>query len=447
MTRSPMVLLRSQFQKFTALESSAGIVLLVCTVAALVWANSPAAASYLQLWHTEVGIAAGSWSLTKSLHHWINDGLMAIFFFVVGLEIKREILVGELASPRRALLPLAAAVGGMIVPAVIYAALNHGSEGAPGWGIPMATDIAFSLGVLALLGSRVPIGLKVFLTAFAIVDDLGAVLVIALFYTSELSATAFWIAAGIVALLVAANWRGVRNPYLYAGLGFLLWLAFLESGVHATIAGVVLAMTIPARPKIDRPRFLTESRELIGAFENATPGHQTLDGSQQAAVQALEERCEEVQSPMQRLEHGLHPWVSYLIMPVFALSNAGVSLVGNTGGVAFHTVTLGIVLGLFLGKQIGITLFAWIAVRFRLAAYPTGVTLRHIYGAGLLGGIGFTMSLFIASLAFASEPLLEYAKAGILVGSFVSGVFGWLVIRKIPVGQGVEVSQARSPAP
>ncbi|MEK6651186.1 MAG: Na+/H+ antiporter NhaA [Bacteroidota bacterium] len=435
MIRSPMTLLRSQFQKFVALESSAGIVLLVCTVAALAWANSPFAASYHHLWQTEVGFSAGTWLLSKSIHHWINDGLMAIFFFVVGLEIKREILVGELASPRRALLPLAAAVGGMIVPAVIYVAFNNGTEGAPGWGIPMATDIAFSLGVLALLGSRAPFGLKVFLTAFAIIDDLGAVLIIALFYTSELSLTALWTVAGIVALLVVANWRGVRNPYLYGGLGVLLWMAFLESGVHATIAGVVLAMTIPARPKIDRARFLSESRDLVSAFENAAAGNQTLDGSQQAAVQALEERCEAVQSPMQRLEHGLHLWVSYFIMPVFALSNAGVSLIGEVRDAAFHPVTLGIVLGLFLGKQIGITLFAWLAVRFRLAAYPTGVTLRHIYGAALLGGIGFTMSLFIAALAFGDGPLLEYAKAGILVGSLVSGVFGWLIIRKIPLGQ------------
>ena len=422
------------FREFIHHEASGGLLLLAATVLALLWANSPWGHAYEALWHTPIAVGVGAATLSKDLHHWINDGLMAVFFFVVGLEIKRELLVGELASFRRAALPIAAAAGGMVAPALVYAALNFGGEGAAGWGIPMATDIAFAIGVLAILGRRVPLGLRVFLTALAVVDDIGAVLVIALFYTPTVSWTALGGAALALAALAALNRLDVRSPLAYALLGLTLWLAFLLSGVHATVAGVLLAFTIPARARIDSDAFILHGRQHLATFERAHAegeGTAFIGEIQQAAVQALEDACDHVQTPLHRLEHSLHPWVAYAIMPLFAFANAGVRLGGDLN--PLHPVTLGVALGLVLGKQIGITLFTWLAVRAGLASLPAGVSWRHVYGAAWLGGIGFTMSLFIAALAFPDPALLEAAKLGILAASLVAGIVGWLFLVRSPI--------------
>lgn len=417
------------FQRFAEEEASGGIILLLCTVAALVWSNSPWQESYAALWHTEFSLGWGHFLFSKPLHFWINDGLMTVFFLLVGLEIKRELLVGELASPRRAALPIVAALGGMVVPAAIYFALNAGTSGARGWGIPMATDIAFAIGVLALLGRRVPAALKVFLVALAIVDDIGAVLVIAIFYTSEIS----WIslAAGLFLLLIlaGANRSHLRHPYIYAVLGIFLWLAFLKSGVHTTIAGVLLAMTIPARTRIGADGLLRQGRALLDAFEEAGDQGKSImvHAERQDALQSLEEVCEHAETPLQRFERALHPWVTFLIMPLFALANAGVTLEGSAAS-AMSRVSVGIVLGLVLGKQIGITFFAWAAVRFGMAALPPEIRWRQIYGVGWLGGIGFTMSLFVADLAFGETAQLPMAKMGILAASILAGAGGWIIL-------------------
>jgi NhaA family Na+:H+ antiporter len=431
--KPPIERILRPFQEFTRLEASGGILLLLCTMVALVWANSPWSDSYFNLWQTKLKIGLGSFILDKPIILWINDGLMAMFFFVVGLEIKREILVGELSSPKQATLPIVAALGGIVVPAVLYISLNKGKPGASGWGIPMATDIAFALGALAILGKRVPIALKVFLTSVAIVDDIGAVLVIAFFYTSQIYWSNLVVGAGFLAALIAANRAGVRHPLVYAILGIGgLWLAFLMSGVHATIAGVLSAMTIPASTRIGRDEFLKKTRYLIDKFENASANEESvLTGKEQReAAEALEKASELIQTPLQRLEHDLHPWVIFLVMPLFALANAGVPLVGSLSQSLTSSVTLGIVFGLVIGKQIGITLFSFLAVRLGIATLPSGVSWRKIYGVSWLAGIGFTMSLFIAGLAFEDIEILTVAKLGILTASLIAGFGGWVILTR-----------------
>ena len=426
----PIQRLLRPFQQFARQQVASGILLLMCTVLALLWANSPWAGSYADLWASTLTVGFGDSALSKPLILWINDGLMAVFFFVVGLEIKREILTGELSSLKKAAFPIAAALGGMVVPAVIYFLVNRGSAGVHGWGVPMATDIAFALGVLALLGSRAPTSLKVFLTAFAIADDIGAVLVIALFYTEQILWGALGAGALFLVLLVLANFSGIRSPLVYALLGIALWVAFLKSGIHATVAGVLLAMTIPASARVDPQVFLQRSRSVLDQFEKADIGQGDIatQAERQAALHTLEEACEQVQTPLQRLEHALHPWVSFAIMPIFALSNAGVALGGGSAGGLIDPVALGIIFGLVLGKPIGVTLFAWLAVRLGLASLPGDLTWKHIHGAGWLGGIGFTMALFIAGLAFPGTPALSTAKMGILAASLIAGVVGYLLI-------------------
>ena len=420
------------FESFVRIETASGLLLLGFALLALVWANSPWAETYQALWQTVMTFGVGTFVISKPVLLWINDGLMAIFFFVVGLEIKREVLAGELASPKKAALPLAAAVGGMIVPAAFYALLNAGTSGVGGWGIPMATDIAFALGVLALLGSRAPLSLKIFLTALAIVDDLGAVLVIAFFYTAELNLAALLAAAVLLVGLVALNRIGTRHPLPYVILGLALWVAFLKSGVHATIGGVLLAMTIPARQRIPASQFQEEGDYLMRRYAEAADADTgSLSSEQQAIVHTLEESCEAVQTPLERLEHALHPWVGFFIMPVFALANAGVGLSGEMLGLAFgSTITLGVIAGLVLGKQIGVTLFAWLAVRIGWAELPGNVGWRQVYGVAWLTGIGFTMSLFIAGLAFDSQVSLDSAKIGILAASLISGIGGWILLTR-----------------
>jgi len=418
-------------QEFLHQEASGGILLIIATVIALAWANSSFADSYHHLWHTYIKIDVGGVGLNYSLHHWINDGLMVIFFFVVGLEIKREMLVGELSSAKKAALPIAAALGGMIFPALIYTMFNLGSEGASGWGIPMATDIAFVVGILALLGKRVPLALKIFILALAIVDDLGAVLVIAIFYTSNISLTSLMIAGGLIVLLIAMNRLGVRNLLVYTFVGIALWLAFLKSGVHATVAGVLLAFTIPVSSRINTMKFKKETESLIKEFDNAGEhGEDVLTNSERLSiVDQIENNCEKILTPLQRFEHGLHPWVSFFIMPVFALANAGVAVSDELGSALTHPVSIGIVLGLFLGKQIGIFSFSYLAVKLKLASEPEGVSWKKIYAASVLAGIGFTMSLFIANLAFNSPELLNISKVGILAGSLLSGIVGFIILK------------------
>ena len=419
------------FQEFAHGASAGGIVLIACTAAALIWSNSPWGASYAHLWEQYLTIGISSYRLSLSLHHWINDGLMAVFFFVVGLEIKREFLVGELARVRQAAFPMAGAVGGMVGPALIYAGLNVGGPGASGWGIPMATDIAFALGVLALLGPTVPLALKVFLAALAIVDDIGAVLVIALFYTADLAWPPLGWAAAVLLVLAFANRAGVRHPAPYVLLGLVLWLAVLQSGVHATVAGVLLAMTIPARTRINPGEFARRARGALTDFERGSSegGTPLTNAVQQSALDEIEDLCEGAQAPLLRLESRLHGLVAFGILPLFALANAGVRLDGQVAAVVADPISLGVMLGLVLGKPLGITLVAWAAVRLGLADRPRGVSWSAVHGVSWLAGIGFTMSLFISGLAFTAESSLLAAKVGILGGSLVAGLIGAVLVR------------------
>lgn len=431
---APIERIARPFQEFARSGVSGGLLLLACTILALLWANSPWSSSYFALWRTKLTIGIPALTISKPLLLWINDGLMALFFFLVGLEIKRELLVGELASARKAALPIAGAIGGMLLPAAIYAWMNFGTAGARGWGVPMATDIAFALGVLALLGDRISPGLKIFLAALAIADDIGAVLVIAFFYTADISWISLWVAAGFFVALVIFSAAGARHPVLYALLGLGLWVGFLKSGVHATVAGVLAALTIPARARIDADKFVGRTQRIIDEFCRAKNEGEIIltSETQQSAVSALEETCEKVQTPMQRLEHGLLPWVNYFILPLFAFANAGVALGGNVGRDLVTPVALGVIAGLVLGKTVGIWVFARLAVWIGLAELPEHVNWRHISGVAMLGGVGFTMALFIAALAFGDDPLHDVAKIGIIVASLISGAAGYFILRSTP---------------
>src|SRR5271165_1440050 len=419
------------FLRFAKMEAAGGILLLTCTLVALVWANSPWSASYEHFGHAHAFVGFEDRRLAESLHFWINDGLMAFFFFLVGLEIKREVLIGELASFRQAALPMSAAVGGVIVPALIYWAINRGLPSAAGWGVPMATDIAFALGIMALLGSRVPASLKLFLAALAIVDDIIAVLVIALFYTSTISWTHLATAGLCLIIALMANKLGITSTIIYALIGVALWLAMLHSGVHATLAGVLLAFTIPARTQLNPIAFYSNSHEILDRFKAADdPSTEFFSSGQQVAFHELEEQCNAAQPPLQRIEHGLQPWVALLIMPLFALVNAGVDIRGFSLGSLVHPITLGIVLGLVIGKPLGITLISWLFVVTKVAVKPASLSWLQIHGAAWLGGIGFTMSLFIAALAFDEENLLAIAKVAIILGSVIAGVIGSFILVK-----------------
>ena len=416
--RLPIEVLMSPFVSFAKIEAAGGILLMASTIAALIWANSSWAESYHAIWHAPLSIGFGKFALTETRHEWINDGLMAIFFFLVGLEIKREVLIGELSSLRQAAFPLIAAIGGAILPALIYVGIAHDPSAIRGWAIPMATDIAFVLGVLAILGNRVPVSLKIFVTALAIADDLIAVLVIAIFYTERIRLLGLALGLLGVALCFGANRLGIRKPIVYAFIGIFVWYAVLKSGVHATVAGVLLAFTIPANAYIDRESFLRQSRSLLDRFEAAA--EESSDSH--SAIHAMHKKLELVESPLHRIEHGLHPWVSFLIMPLFAFANAGVQVIGNIASAVRHPVSLGVVLGLFVGKPLGIWTFAWISTKFGLATAPSELSWGALFGAAWLCGIGFTMSLFIGTLAFGEGGLLSMAKIGILAASLSSGV-------------------------
>ncbi len=429
-TNPPIDRLLAPFREFSGSSAASGVLLMVAAAIALIWANSAFASSYVSLWETRVSVGVGDLTLSKTLLHWVNDGLMTIFFLVVGLEIKREVLVGELASVRRAALPIAAALGGAVVPAAIFLLVAGSGEGARGWAIPMATDIAFALGVLALLGDRIPVGLRVFMAALAIVDDLLAVMIIGLFYTAEVSVTALAAGGGVLAMLISANVLGVRRPVVYGILGIALWLAILQSGVHATVAGVLLALTIPARTRLDSADFAARAGRIVDHFVRRDDRDEpTTMEEHHDALWELETITERAQAPMLRFEHALQPWVAFVIVPIFALANAGVAIGGDLAATLNDPVVLGIAIGLIVGKQIGITTATVLIVRAGFASLPSGVALRHVYGAAWLGGIGFTMSLFISDLAFGAGPVLALSKIGILVASVVAGVGGYLILR------------------
>lgn len=428
----PVDRLLAPFREFARNSAASGILLVGAAILALAWANSSAAAAYSALWDTRLTIGFGDAVLSKSLHDWINDGLMAVFFFVVGLEIKREVLIGELGSIRRAMLPIAAAIGGAVVPAVILLVIVGPGDAARGWAIPMATDIAFALGVLALLGDRIPIGLRVFMAALAIVDDLIAVLVIGIFYTAEVSVGGLAAAGACLGLLVGANALGVRRPIVYGLLGLATWFAVLQSGIHPTVAGVLVALTIPARTRIDAAGFAQRAGEIVAAFSDreARKATATVEDHHDELWE-LEEISERAQAPMLRFEHALQPWVAFVVVPIFALANAGIAIDADIGRLLGDPLVLGVAVGLVVGKQIGITVAVLLALRFGLASLPRGVTLAHVYGAAWLGGIGFTMSIFIADLAFADDARLALAKLGVLVASAIAGVGGYVVLRRV----------------
>lgn len=410
-----------------------GIILFASAFLALVISNSPLADEFHHLWEIEFSIGFGDFLLSKSLHHWINDGLMAVFFFVIGLELKREMIAGELSNPKNAVLPLAAAVGGMVVPAAIYMLFNFSSaETTSGWGIPMATDIAFALGVLYLLGDRAPISLKIFLTALAIADDLGAVLVIALFYTSDINLVSLLTGAGFMTVLITANLIGVRNTLFYAIVGIGgLWLAFLMSGVHATIAAVLAAFTIPARVKVNETICTEELTYLLDKFRKAHPNNvPTVTDEQLHILEDIRNVAKNALTPLQRLEHAMHPLVAFVIMPIFALSNGGITFTAGMLQQLASPVVLGVFVGLLLGKVVGVVGMVWLLVKLKWATLPAGLNKQHIIGAGFLAAIGFTMSLFISGLAFKDSEYLVQAKIGILSASIIAGVVGYLIVQK-----------------
>ena len=422
---------RGYFEWFVHSEVTGSIVLLACTVIALVCANSPWADSYVDLLHTYVGVSWGDAAFKLSLHHWINDGLMVVFFFVVGLEIKRELLVGELSSFNKAALPVAAALGGMVVPAVLFFVLNMGGEGARGWGIPMATDIAFALGVLAIFGTRAPLGLKVFLTALAIADDLGAVAVIAIFYTEKINFLALVVGAVLLVLLFVAVQARLRRGILYL-LIIGVWVAVFSSGVHATVAGILMAMVIPIRTRVDPCRFIDDTEERLDRIKKMELSKHSLisDREQLDIVESIHSSAEDARPVGLVLEHYLHPVQVWLILPLFALANAGVAVGGDLMAVLANPLALGVIVGLVVGKPVGIGLLSWLAVKSGRSALPAGVTWTHVFGAGCLAGIGFTMSLFISDLAFDNEVHIATAKIGILAASLASGILGFIVLSK-----------------
>lgn len=422
-------ILVTPFQKFVRIESLSGMLLFGATVLALVLANSPLADQFQSLWQYKIGISTSSFELIKPLILWINDGLMAIFFFVIGLEIKRELLIGELNTVKKASFPLFAAIGGMLVPVLIFLVLNRNPDNSHAWGIPMATDIAFSLAILTLLGKRVPIGLKVFLIAFAIVDDLGAVMVIALFYSGTINWSLIGISMVLLAILFFLSYRRIFSHALFLPVGIAIWILFLKAGIHPTIAGVLMALTIPIRQQMRVESSVGDLCEIVdGIKDSADPSSPLLTKTQIEGIDELEDWTGKVQSPLQLLEHKLHNWVAFLIMPLFALSNAGVSFQG--GGSLDSKLGGIIVISLVVGKLIGVTLLSWLGVKLRFAELPEGVNFKQVIGIALLAGVGFTMSIFVANLAFYGNAyLLDSAKAGILIGSLIAGISGYMVLR------------------
>jgi NhaA family Na+:H+ antiporter len=420
------------FVRFSRVEAASGIVLLAAALVALIWANSEWSDVYFQTLDTRLSISFGPFQFDETVLHLINDGLMAIFFFVVGLEIKRQVVLGELRDPKTAALPVMAALGGVIVPALIYLLINldAGSEAIRGWGIPMATDIAFALGVVALLGSRVPSGAKLFLLTLAIVDDIVAIVVIAIFYTAEVDLRYLALALGGLVLVRVANLVRIRSLAFYVPLGILVWYLTLKSGVHATLAGVALGFLTPARPMYPAVEFDRRARAILDTFPNEPDTPEAREHADHEALLLREISAESV-SPLSRLEHRLQIWSSFLVIPLFALANAGVDFRGvDIVAALTSSIALGVAVGLVVGKTVGITLFTFIAVRTGVGRLPSGTGWVHILGLAIVGGIGFTVALFVASLAFEDRSLNELAKVGIFAGSLVAGALGALVLSR-----------------
>ena len=416
------------FQKFVKIESFSGILLLFATILALVWANSPYGDVYREIWQYDIGIVTETFEFKKPLILWINDGLMAIFFFLIGLEIKRELSIGELNSPKKIAFPLVGAIGGMLVPVIFFLVLNQNPDTTKGWGIPMATDIAFSLAILNVLGKRVPLSLKVFLTAFAIVDDIGAVLVIALFYSGSINITLLLIALVMLAFLYFLSFKGFYSKFLVFFLGVIIWFLFLKAGIHPTVAGILLAFSVPIRQKIDTSTFLEQLENVYNDIKTASVLKKPILSTEQILhIDDLEDWSSKFQSPLQHLEHNLHGWVAYFIIPIFALANAGV-LISGTENLEITLVT-NIIICLVLGKGIGISLIVLLAKKIRLIEVPSEISFKHILGVSFIAGIGFTMAIFIASLAFATTPeYIDSAKIGILIGSLISAIIGYVIL-------------------
>ena len=430
--REPIEKITKPIQRFIQQEKAGGIMLGISVIIAMILANSAWSESYFAFFEHKLGLIFDNQRFFEfSIHHWINDGLMAIFFFVVGLELKREFVGGELSNPRKALLPIGAAIGGMLVPALIYILLNPEGEVSHGWGIPMATDIAFALGVLYLLGSRIPLSLKVFLTALAIVDDLGAVLVIAFFYTSDISFMSLAAGLGFAFIMFLGNKMGVRNILFYALFGILgVWVCFLMSGVHATIASVIAASMIPADVKIREDLYVERVKNYLNRFRSIDPKNEipTLTNDQLHLLETIKVDTNKAIPPLQRLEHAMHPFVSFVVIPIFALANAGVSLDIDLDVLLSTNVALGVALGLLIGKVIGVVGFTVFLVKMKIAPLPYGMNMKNLFGLGLLASIGFTMSLFITSLAFTNSEYMIQAKIGIFAASIIGGILGYLLL-------------------
>ncbi|MGB1039645.1 MAG: Na+/H+ antiporter NhaA [Flavobacteriales bacterium] len=419
----------SPFQKFVKIESFSGILLFSATILAMIWANSPLAESYVDLWNYKIGISSDGFELKKPLILWINDGLMALFFLLIGLEIKRELMIGELNSLRKATFPLFAALGGMFAPLAVFLLLNSNPETEAGWGIPMATDIAFTLAIIKLLGKSVPLSLKIFLTAFAIVDDLGAILVIAIFYSGGIEWSLIIYALALFAFLMILSWRGYYFKYITLVIGIVVWYLFLKAGIHPTIAGVLIAFTIPIRRRIRTINFETELKKISAKIVSEdNPENPILTKSQLEEIDNLDELTESFNSPLQHMEHKLHSFSAYFIMPVFALANAGVAF--STDMYLDWALVINIILALFIGKLIGITALAWLSIKLKLAELPDNVNFTQIAGVAILAGVGFTMSIFIANLAFFENfECIDSAKVGIIIGSLISGIVGFLILK------------------
>jgi NhaA family Na+:H+ antiporter len=421
--------LLSPFQKFVNLQSSTGILLLATTIIALVWANSAFSESYQSFWQYEFGFVSDNFELKKPLILWVNDGLMSIFFFLIGLEIKREFLIGELNTTKKIMFPLFGAIGGIALPVLLYVILNQNPDTLKGWGIPMATDIAFSLAILKVLGNRVPLSLKIFLTAFAIVDDLGAVLVIAVFYSSSLDFVMVGSALGVLAIIYFLGHRGLYSEYLTMASGFVVWLLFLKAGLHPTLAGILMAFAVPVRQKISTHEFTDQLDSIVGKIKQSTILQKpVLSSGQLELIDDLEDWSDKYRSPLQHLEHKLHNWVAYLVIPIFALANAGVAI--NSNGGMESALIVNIIICLVLGKSIGISTVIYTARKLKIIEVPADITNKQIIGVSFLAGIGFTMAIFIAGLAFNSSPeYIDSAKIGILIGSFLSAIIGFCILR------------------
>ena len=434
---TPIERIVTPFQRFASEKAAGGIILFLSALIAILWANFISYESYDNFWHTKFTIGVGRYSISDSFHFWINDALMAVFFFLVGLEIKRSIVLGELSSIKKAAFPVMAAAGGMIVPAVMFISLNINTDTVVGWGIPVATDIAFALGVLSVLGKRVPISLKIFLTALAIADDIGAVLIIAIFYSNDLMLNNLIISFLLLGGIVIANYLGLRNPFIYIVVGCLMWIFFLKSGIHATIAGITLAMVIPLKVKINPNQFFHKATELLDNFKNENTFHRSKGSlgltteKQSATLEELVKHTKEVESPLQRMENNLHHFVTFVVLPLFAISNSGVIIDSNVTSIFNNSLAIGIILGLFIGKPIGILSFSYLAYKTGIASIPDDIKWRHVLGVGFLGGVGFTMAIFVNGLAFNTDLYISTAKIAIFIASILSGIFGYLTIRMV----------------